>query len=240
MMLPVIKIGLTHTGTEEKHNNYVRWLQGTRIEVVTLSADETSLESIKNLDGIVLSGGVDVQPKYYKSDVINYPNAPDTFNEKRDEFEIAVYTLSRQNNMPLLAICRGMQLVNCILGGTLKQDIGEVANKIHRFEVNDKAHGINITAGSLLHEITGVERTVTNSAHHQAIDVLGDGLKINCLADDGIVEGIEWLQPDGKPFFLGVQAHPERMYKFNLEQLAITKNIRDRFIKEVNKSVEKL
>jgi putative glutamine amidotransferase len=235
-MQTAIKIGVTFTGTDEKHRNYVNWLKGNEhIEIIALSPLHTGLENIRHFDGIVLSGGIDMHPGYYHSDITDYPNAPRHFNKKRDEFEVAVFNISQQNNIPFLGVCRGMQLVNCVLGGTLTQDIGPVSNAIHRYEKNDKAHGINILPGSFLNEITGVERTITNSAHHQAIDMPGKGLAINCISDDGIIEGIEWNDPENRSFFLGIQWHPERMYKFHLGQSPVTKNIRDRFINEIKK-----
>lgn len=240
MNKPLIKIGLTYTGTNEKHNNYVRWLVGNEaIEITTLSSTETSLESINNFDGIILSGGVDINPKFYNSIINDYPNAPQHFQQERDEFEIAVFKKTQQHHIPLLAVCRGMQLVNCILGGNMTQDIGNAANGIHKFEQQDKAHGINIEPASLLNQITGVERTVVNSAHHQCINKLGEGLLVNCKSDDGIAEGIEWADKENKSFFLGVQWHPERMYKLHLSEAPSAKNIRDRFIKEIKKSIEK-
>ena len=236
-MLPIIKIGVTYTGTDEKHSNYVNWLQARenmwRMEVITLSPGVTKPGTIKNLDGIVLSGGIDMHPRYYNSNKKNYPNAPAVFNERRDGFEVEVFEISRQNHIPVLGVCRGMQLVNCILGGTLTQDIGHAANAIHKFELHDKAHGINITAGTLLNEITGIERGVANSAHHQAIKLLGSGFKVNCTSDDGIIEGVEWMDKEVKPFFMGVQWHPERMYKLNLGRTPLSENLRDRFIKEI-------
>ncbi|MEP7107725.1 MAG: gamma-glutamyl-gamma-aminobutyrate hydrolase family protein [Ferruginibacter sp.] len=238
MMQPTIKIGVTYTGTDEKHSHYVHWLKGIEhIEIIILSPFKTELENIKKFDGIVLSGGIDMHPKFYNSNVTDYANSPGHFNEKRDEFEIAVFELSQQNNIPLLGVCRGMQLVNCVLGGTLIQDIGPEANAIHRYEHNDKAHGINIVPGSLLNEITGVERGVTNSAHHQAIKTLGTGLDINCVSDDGVIEGVEWADKKDKSFFLGIQWHPERMFKFHLEESQPTKNIRDSFIAAVKNSM---
>ena len=233
-----IKIGVTYTGTDEKHSNYVQWLKGNEhIEIITLSPLHTELDGIQNFDGIVLSGGIDTHPKFYNSGITNYPNAPQHFNEKRDEFEIAVFEISQKSDIPLLAICRGMQLVNCIMGGNLKQDIGTVANAIHRFEQYDKAHAINIVPGSLLNEITGIDRTVINSAHHQAVDIVGKGLVINCSADDDTVEGIEWEDKKNKSFFLGVQWHPERMYKFHLNESPAAKSIRDTFINAIKKKI---
>jgi putative glutamine amidotransferase len=125
-----------------------------------------------------------------------------------------------------------MQLVNCLLGGSLTQDIGDASNSIHRFEETDKVHGVNLLPGTLLQEIINEEITFTNSAHHQSIYKPGDGLKINALSDDNIVEGIEWADPVGKPFFLGVQWHPERMFKSGLGSSPATVNIRTRFLKE--------
>lgn len=241
MIETIIKIGITCTGTDVKHNNYVNWLKVNKlIEITRLSLSEDNLEEVNNLDGIVMSGGLDMHPKFYQSEITDYPNAPTNFDEKRDEFEMAVFELSQIKSIPVLCICRGMQLVNCSLGGTLRQDIGPISNGIHQFEENDKAHGIDIVPDTLLQEITGFDRGVVNSAHHQSIDQLGIGLAINCTADDGIIEGIEWYNPENKSFFLGVQWHPERMFKLHLQDSPLTKNLRDRFINEIKKSIENL
>ena len=88
-----------------------------------------------------------------------------------------------------------------------------------------------------MHEITGFERTVINSAHHQAVDIVGKDLVINCSADDGIVEGIEWQDKENKSFFLGVQWHPERMYKFHLNESPATKSVRDIFMNAIKNKI---
>lgn len=235
-----IKIGITYTGTDEKHINYADWLKGNDpIEIIALSPSHTDLKSIKEFDGIVLSGGIDMHPKYYESKVMDYPNAPSSYHEMRDEFEMEVFRLSQEYKIPVLGICRGMQLVNCLLGGDLIQDIGPSGNAIHRHELNDKAHGINIVPSTLLEEIVGQDRSVINSAHHQAIKTLGKGLEVNCTSDDNFIEGVEWSHPEDKPFFLGIQWHPERMYKLHLKESPLTRNIRDRFIEEIKNSTGK-
>lgn len=230
-----IKIGITYTGSDEKHANYLNWLMGEAVELVTLSAENNNGKEVKKLGGIVLSGGIDMHPKYYGSTEFNYPNAPATFHQARDEFEIAVFDQTMKTGMPVLAVCRGMQLVNCVMGGNLTQDIGTDANTIHRFVYNDKAHGVNIVPATLLNDIVKTNRTVANSAHHQCINNLGSGLKINCTSDDGIIEGVEWEDKKGKPVFLGIQWHPERMYKFGLQDSLLAKNIKDWFMEEVKK-----
>ena len=121
------------------------------------------------------------------------------------------------------------------MGGNLTQDLGEL-NAIHKFESHDKAHGIIIEPGTLLSNITGVNRSVANSAHHQVINILGNGLTVNSRSDEGIIEGIEWKEKTGQPFFLGIQWHPERMFKFHLQDAPLSKKIRDRFIEEIKKS----
>ncbi|MEO6549589.1 MAG: gamma-glutamyl-gamma-aminobutyrate hydrolase family protein [Ferruginibacter sp.] len=228
-----IKIGVTFTGTDEKHNNYFKWLAGNDVLDIIALSSQSCLQLIPTLDGIVLSGGIDMHPSYYGNDEIHYPHAPAKFNNVRDAFEVEVFRLCQQHQLPLLGICRGMQLVNCVLGGTLLQDVGLIGNIIHRCEQNDKAHGINIFPGTLLHDITGLNRAVINSAHHQSINILADDLMANCTSDDGLIEGVEWADPQGKSFFLGVQWHPERMFNLHLDNSPLTKNVRDRFISEV-------
>ena len=240
-----MKIGLTHTGIEEKHQNYIKWLTGDDdIEIIQLSENDNNADAIKNYDALILSGGVDIHPKFYKNGKTNYPHAPKKFNEKRDEFEIALFRLAQKTNKPVLGICRGLQLINCIYDGTLKQDLGQDLNKIHKAEIinhtqKDKAHGLDIEEGTILHDIVKTGRLAINSAHHQTIDKPGEGLKVNCHSDDGLIEGFEREHPNGKPFLLAVQWHPERMYKFNLEGSPVSKAIRDRFIEEVKKSITK-
>ncbi len=228
-----ITIGLTYTGSEAKHYNYVNWLKGKDdIEVIKLSAEDNNLEKVFEMDGIVMSGGIDAHPKHYGSSITNYPNAPEKFNEERDAFEIAVFDLSIKQKLPLLAICRGMQLANCILGGDLKQDLGEEKNQLHRLTDEGKKHDILITSDTLLHTITGKEKDIADSAHHQCINHLGNGLMINAMSDDGIIEGVEWADKENRSFFLGVQWHPERMYMQQIESSTLSKNIREYYLKE--------
>lgn len=232
-----MRIGLTYTGSPEKHQNYERWLKGNsveKIEVIKLSVDDKNESAIKNCDALVIAGGRDIHPKFYKKTKTDYPNSPLEFDEERDDFEIAAFQQAQIKNIPVLGICRGMQLVNCILNGTLNSDLGETLNAIHRAEsTNDKAHALNIETNTILNEIANAARSVVNSAHHQSIEKLGAGLKVNCTADDGTIEGLEWADPSNKPFLLCIQWHPERMFKFQLESSRLSRNLRDKFIEEI-------
>jgi len=231
-----VKIGLTYTGSPEKHQYYIDWLKGhDNIEIIRLSADDNNLSEIENLDALVLSGGRDMHPKYYGKTKVDYNESPGSFDEKRDEFEMNAFKLAQENHLPVLGICRGLQLINCALGGDLKQDLGAL-DTTHQGNP-DKQHATNIETGTLLHDVVGKESGDINSAHHQAIDHVGKDLRVNARATDGTIEGIEWNDRSGKPFMLAVQWHPERMFRFNLQDSVLSKNIRNRFIEEVRKSI---
>jgi putative glutamine amidotransferase len=233
-----MRIALTYTGHEVKHNNYVQWLKRAGdIDVVTLSPTLNNLEELKTCNGLVLSGGVDVYPKVYGNTRLEYPNKPTEFNEDRDQFEITAYRIAEEAGMPILGVCRGLQLINCIHGGTLQQDLGVNLNEVHRAVPDDKAHGIHITAGSMLYDIAKKERAVVNSAHHQAVMELGKGLRVTARADDETVEAIERDSIDNNSFLLCIQWHPERMFKFDLDDSSLARGVRDRFLAAANNFV---
>jgi putative glutamine amidotransferase len=180
---------------------------------------------------------VDIHPKFYGNPQTDYVGAPDAFNEERDLFEMAVYKKALESSMPVLGICRGMQLINIIHGGTLIQDHGEEDISKKHVGNPDKCHALSIEPNSFLHEIIGEENAIVNSAHHQALDKLGAGLVVNALSGEAVAEGIELADSFDKPFMLAVQWHPERMFQFNLDNAPASKAIRDRFIAEIKKTI---
>lgn len=206
-----VVIGITDC---EKYPNYEKWIVAeSDVEIVHLGSQFLNLDEVKKCNGVLLTGGDDIHPRFYGNQETQYPHAPKNFVEERDEFEIQVFKRAQENNLPVLGICRGLQLINCVLGGTLKQDLGEL-NKVHRRILkDDKVHPIKIGPATLLKSVSKVDQGDVNSSHHQAIDRLGDRLKINCQADDGIIEGIE--SSVATPFLLAVQWHPERMLDQN-------------------------
>jgi putative glutamine amidotransferase len=162
--------------------------------------------------GLVLSGGIDTHPRFYKSETFDYPLAPKTFDEKRDLFELDVFRFACDRRVPLLAVCRGMQLVNIALGGDMIQDLETSGKNNHRKSgTTDGIHSVVVEKDSLLYSITQSETGTVNSAHHQGLGSIASDLLVNAWSADGIAEGVEWKDKSGKNFFLGVQWHPERL-----------------------------
>ena len=138
------------------------------LNLIELNFEKNNTEDIYKCDGFVLTGGVDVHPSFYNGKT-DYNNSPGSFQPERDRFEEKIYRYSQLNNLPVLAICRGMQLINVLEGGKLIQDLDN-GNARHRKEESDKEHTIIAENNTLLHQIAGSFSGQVNSAHHQAID----------------------------------------------------------------------
>jgi putative glutamine amidotransferase len=164
-------------------------------------AAESPDELLDMLDGLILAGGSDIDPTSYGAQP--HPETRGTRPE-RDRFEIALGTRALERDMPVLGICRGMQMLNVIQGGTLNQHLG---SELHRHTPGAFTdHGVRLDSGSLAARVVGGERTEVKSAHHQGVEELGDGVVASGHADDELVEAIEL--PD-KTFAVGVLWHPE-------------------------------
>ena len=220
------RIGITTSDTN--FQNYPNWISGEGVEVVQLSYSEKNIQDFDSCDGFVLTGGIDVHPAFYQNARVDYPNTT-VLNESRDLFEMQVFEYARQQNKPVLAICRGLQLVNIALGGNLIQDLQENGFENHRKGPDgDREHKIEVKPGTLLAQIAGVQHGFVNSAHHQGLDQIADGLKVSAFSEDGVVEAIEYKDAN-KPFLLAVQWHPERI-QIPSSNLAFSQNIRSAFI----------
>ena len=159
---------------------------------------------LERVDGLVLTGGPDVDPSRYGQS----PH-PETYGVSavRDHFEEALALAALEVGMPVLAICRGIQVLNVALGGSLVQHLPDITSQVHR---PGARHAVDVTPGSRIHAALGTERAIGLSWHHQAIDRLGAGLVVTGRADDGTVEAVELEGPvDGAPWVVGVQWHPE-------------------------------
>jgi putative glutamine amidotransferase len=187
-------------------------------------------ESVARSNGILLTGGDDVQPKIYRKNVPRKlgktVHAADT---ERDLFEFMLLDEVFRQRKPLLAICRGHQVLNVALGGTLIIDIAtEVPNALNhsRTDKKDKiVHEAKVEAGSLLAQAMGATTVGVNSSHHQAVEKVAKPLQITAVSIDGIVEGLELRAADRHilPFLLAVQFHPERLFARHYEHLKIFK-----------------
>lgn len=182
---------------EGTYENYRAALSAVGVEAVR-SLDLTLAPSC---DGLLLPGGGDADPALYgQEDRGSNPPDPD-----RDRDELELFALFRAMNKPILGICRGHQMINIALGGTLIQDLPDERHRHDKERDDDRIHRVT-TTHPLLADLYG-DSFVSNSSHHQAVDRLGEGLSITCVSDDGVVEGI--VHESGR--ILGVQFHPERM-----------------------------
>jgi putative glutamine amidotransferase len=183
-------------------------LGGTPL-LVTPAHDDGSIARLIDLaDGLMLTGGEDVDPACYGQE----PHAKlGAVNRARDRMEMAALERALERGIPVLAICRGIQLLNVALGGTLFQDLPSERAEgiIHEQDapINERWHGARVAEGSRLAQIFGATDLFINSFHHQGINVLADRLHPTVWAEDGLIEGVE-----GKdhPWMIGVQWHPER------------------------------
>ena len=182
----------------------------------------------KEFDGFIISGGTDINPKIYGQETID----PEyIYDDERDIFEQEAINYALDNNKPLFGICRGMQMINVTMGGTLYQEAKEVlenflpsSSALNKFIGRRK---VNIAKTSYLFEILGnYESYNVNSIHHQAVDKLGKNLQVVAKEENSLVQAIEPIDGFGHKFIKGVQWHPELML-----HAASARNIFRAFIK---------
>ena len=187
---------------------------GARARVLEVSESPRAL--VETLDGVLLTGGGDVDPVLYGE--ARHPTVEDA-EPGRDEFEIDLARRAMEADLPLLAICRGAQVLNVAAGGTLVQDIPSAVESGLAHAVNEPknhdCHDIEIVAGSRLSSVLGDRADAAcscrvNSRHHQSVGRTGHGLAVSARAADGVVEAIE--KPDAA-FCVGVQWHPENFWQ---------------------------
>ena len=207
----------------EKYLAYFHWLHSyhEKLECIDLFADANPFKALMNSDGFVLVGGEDVNPVYYgKYDDQNACK----IDIERDAYEFALIEEARRLNIPILGICRGMQIMNIALGGTLHIDLPSIDKQGHgKIDGNDSSHPISIIPKTSLSSLVQESQGIVNSSHHQAVDFVAPHLKISAQTDDGVVEALEWAKPEDKQYLMLVQWHPERMDRQNpfLKNIAI-------------------
>jgi putative glutamine amidotransferase len=199
----------------EHYNAYAAWVKRSDNNILCVDLYHMKPDSIEKImkiaSGLILSGGPDVGPQYYDRAADSIYCYSDPY---RDSLEFQLIQSALDRKIPILAICRGQQIINVAMGGTLLPDIPEFAPSAirHRCQNKDSCyHPINIVPHSFLFRLIRKNNLMVNSNHHQCIRKLSDSFIVNAYAADGIIESITWKNPQGKSFLLGVQWHPERM-----------------------------
>jgi putative glutamine amidotransferase len=211
-----LRIGVTPSRDSENpaiHRVTERMRQAVELsggEVVTLDypLNEQALsEVLTTLDGLILAGGPDMHPRYFHQELDPHCGQID---EERDELEWYLMKWAMETDIPVLGVCRGMQIINIALGGDIFQDIVYSQGLVHRQESDMRYfHDVTIEDGTLLRSLISSVRYPVNSYHHQAVNKVAQGLVVSAIAPDGIIEAIE--RPASR-FLLGVQWHPETSY----------------------------
>ena len=169
--------------------------------------DDEWREIVPILDGVVVTGGTDVDPAEYDGNRFNSHLLP--FDNERDQSELSlVRLLLEERETPVLCICRGLQVLNVAAGGSLYEHIPDIRDDdIHRDEIGLWAmQHVEVEADSLIAQVMGTTSMYTSSGHHQAVRAVGEGLRVVGVATDGIIEALEL---PGHPWLIGVQWHPE-------------------------------
>ncbi len=218
---PLIGISCGKTGMAygtHRHNlgdTYIQAVIGAGGAPLIIPAieDESSLYSLyRSLDGLILSGGVDMHPRYFGEEM----DGTEDVDEARDYAETTITGWALEENMPIFGICRGHQVLNVALGGSLYQDIPSAMPSALDHQTSSKAkqrallaHPVAIDPSSKLAAIVGKTELNVNTLHHQSVKAVGKGLKVTGTAPDGVIEALESEQHD---WVLSVQWHPEDLY----------------------------
>lgn len=200
-----------YCSVSDHYSRSVRAGGGLPFPIPLASEQEWAERYVEQVDGLILSGGKDSDPALYGEEPIAGIGA---FDVARDEWELALLKAAMARGIPILGICRGCQLINAAMGGSLFQDLaaqrpGTNAHNPEGFPVDRLYHSADLVEGSLLRGIFGQERLRVNSFHHQAVKELAPGLEATAFAADGVLEGFESI--DKTRFLVGVQFHPESL-----------------------------
>ncbi|MCU0370972.1 MAG: gamma-glutamyl-gamma-aminobutyrate hydrolase family protein [Bacteroidales bacterium] len=229
----VITIALSKGAPVNSYANYYNWIKSFDSTVICQDLYDMPMDSaliiFRGFSGLILTGGTDINPILYE-DTVNACRSID-IDDYQDSLEVRLIDSALAWGMPILGICRGHQILNVALGGSLIKDIPTefdttVAHRCSNYQ--NCFHNITIETGSLLNEITGLLSGTVNSNHHQGVKLLAPPLRIGCRTQDELPESVEWSDPEGKSFLLGVQWHPERLGNDN----PLAGKIGERFLEE--------
>lgn len=197
--------------------------------ILPVTTDEALIKrQMEVMDGLLISGGCDVDSLIYGEE----PMIEQGFIlEEVDKFDLLLIRTAAELNIPILGICRGNQIINVAFGGTLYQDLSQVAGSIKHRQSSKRdfgSHTVKIAKDTKLFDIFG-DKIITNSYHHQAVKDVAPGFKVSAKSLDGVIEGIEKVDSN---FVVGVQWHPEMMFETHSKML----NIFKKFVAEAAKN----
>ena len=208
--------GLYSTGhmmdyTFDDYSQAICYAGGAPVILPVAQNRETFQTILERLDGLLLSGGPDINPRFYGEEPLEGLGEID---EGLDHMELQIAKLAFKKDLPILAICRGIQVLNVSLGGTLYQDIANQikgsTNHTQKVDKGVNTHSIRVEEKTLLHRILGKRTIWVNGKHHQAVKEVAPELIVSALAKDGVIEAVEI---PSKGFVLGVQWHPEGTWR---------------------------
>lgn len=233
-----IYLAITKAHGSSGYEQYIKWILHHDSTIIIYDLYDLSLDSASKIidivDGIIISGGPDVNPKLYNEDSLSYIcEVPDNY---RDSLEFQSIFLAYSRQLPILGICRGQQILNVFFGGSLIADIPTMhgSKVIHRIDTG-AIHQIIVQTEDILLGSNIYDTIIVNSYHHQAINRLAKSFVVNAISTDSIVESIILKDTIDYPsFFLGVQFHPEHMIDTDISN-SIAKN----FIASLKKQSQK-
>ena len=203
--------GAERTGLNSGYVRSVSAAGGVPLVLSPLIGASHAARALDGVDGLVLTGGEDIDPAWYNADRSPLLDPP---SRERDLFELALFAAARERALPILGICRGIQLINVALGGTLFQDLpSERPGPVDHNRAGtrtDRSHTIRLAPESLTAEALGARSLRVNSFHHQGIRDLAPGLLATGWSEDDLIEVVEGAE--GQPWMLAVQWHPEEMH----------------------------
>lgn len=208
-----IALTLDRDAPAREENDYISALMAVGFAREEIVLVPPGARADGDFDGIVLGGGCDVDPRRYGQQP--RADARLELDAERDDTDFALFEAAQRNGTPTLAICRGLQVANVALGGTLIQDlpserpgpIGHETDEDKRKNKRQLDHAVRVEVGTRLSEIAAGSELVVNSRHHQAIDRMAPGLTVSAIAPDGVIEAVE----SAEPWMLAVQWHPENL-----------------------------
>jgi putative glutamine amidotransferase len=228
-------IALSKASGSDSYQNYINFLKAADSTIVIVDMINKqpfeAAASLEKCSALLLTGGLDVYPGFYGKE---NDTSRCELDRHRDSVEFVLIKKALKMKLPILAVCRGEQILNVVMGGSLIVDIPQDFDTIVKHRSDDDSpcfHEIQIIPGTLLYELGKVLFDTVNTYHHQAVDKLPGTFKITARSSDGIIEAYEWKRPRNKSFLLAVQFHPEKLSKENPLALPIA----IRFITEAKK-----